>query len=358
MLMTLSALLDGATFANALRRSGKPCRIQLPDNSEAHDALVLTHLDGAPSTLKFQADGCEAWNEHVDAVVLAAFCPAADGLCRWLGIDLDATDHGDRGLADPVRAMRCIAERAANAGLAGGLLTARSRRGQGRHVFLLLPAPAVLLDAVIGVGALAAAAFKVAKTDTEEGSVPHAFRRTNGSTAQPGDSGAVELIPRSTDKPSYGWPLTLPGAGVFRAQGGGVIVDPFTDKPRTLEAVPRCDPQAWAEFVAEAHPQYAQSRRILSYSRPSSTRNAMKALAPLDRVDPRTQDFIDGRVPQGSRNSAAFASSANLLGCGVSEAETERLILSGADACGLPEREARAAFRSAMKARTRGGGRA
>ena len=98
----LLALLDGATFANAMRRSGTPCRIRLPENPEARAALVEAHLRGAPSTLTFHADGYTPWTERVDAVNLAAFCPGADGRCRWLAVDLDAAEgHGTDGLANP-----------------------------------------------------------------------------------------------------------------------------------------------------------------------------------------------------------------------------------------------------------------
>ena len=42
------------------------------------------------------------------------------------------------------------------------------RGGRGRHVFLLLPELVALADAVIGVAALVAAAFKVAARDVAE----------------------------------------------------------------------------------------------------------------------------------------------------------------------------------------------
>ncbi len=129
----LLALLDGATFANAMRRNGKPCRIRLPDDPESRTAIVDAHLRGAPSTLTFHANGYTPWREQVDVVALAAFCPAADGRCPWVGIDLDAADHGATGLVDPMYAARAIAERAANAGLMTGLLIARSRRGAGER---------------------------------------------------------------------------------------------------------------------------------------------------------------------------------------------------------------------------------
>ena len=75
----LLALLDSATFANAMRRNGRPCRIRLPDDLESRTAIVDAHLRGAPSTLTFHANGHTPWREQVDAVALAAFCPAADG---------------------------------------------------------------------------------------------------------------------------------------------------------------------------------------------------------------------------------------------------------------------------------------
>lgn len=350
----LLALLDGATFANAIRRSGKPSPVRLPDDSEARSALVGAHLRGAPSPLTFHAEGREPWREQVDAVVLAAFCPAADGRCRWMGIDLDAADHGERGLADPVHAMRALAERASAAGLAAGLLVARSRGGRGRHVFLMLPEPIALADAVIGVAALAAAAFNVAASDVTEYDAQHAFRRVNGAIARPGEAGAVELLPRSTVKPLYGWPLALPGAGAFATHGGGVIVDPFEDRPIHHECVPRCDAHAWSRFIDEA--RATLSKRNVTAVPHLSKRpvdNTPRPRSPIDRIDARTRAFLDGHIAQGARNVSAFAASANLLGCGIDQREAERLIVAGAAACGLPEREARAAFTSAAGALTR-----
>jgi len=349
----LLAMLDGSTFANAMRDSGKPCRIQLPDDTEARLALVHAHLLGAPATLTFHAEEHPPWTEHVDAVVLAAFCPAADGRCHWLGIDLDATDHGERGLVDPVHATRVISERAANAGLDTGLLVARSRRGKGRHVFLLLPEPVGLSDAVIGVAALVAGAFAVAARDAAECGTNQAFRRISSTVARPGDAGAVELLPRSTVKPSFGWALALPTAGAYAAQGGGVVVDPFTGQPTVHDHVPRCDSEAWARFIAEARCHFTKVRP--RRDRFTIKRDTNQRPVPLDRVDSRTRDFVSGRVPEGLRNSSAFAASANLLGCGIDAGEAERLILAGAVACGLPEREAKLAFQSAVKAHTRRG---
>ncbi len=346
----LLALLDGATFANATRRSGKPCRIRLPDDPESRTAIVDAHLRGAPSTLTFHANGHTPWREQVDAVALAAFCPAADGRCRWVGIDLDAADHGATGLVDPMYVARTIAERAANAGLMAGLLIARSRRGRGRHVFMLLPEPVALADAVIGVAALAAAAFKVAASDVAEYGAQHAFCRADGAIARPGEAGAVELLPRSTVKPPHGWALALPGAGAFASHGGGVIVDPFEDQPINYDRVPRCDHEAWSRFIEEARATLSKRnaatapqlmRRIVNYTdRPRR---------PIDRIDARTQAFLDGHTPEGTRNMSAFAASANLLGCGIDQREAKRLIVAGAAACDLPQREALDAFKSAVE---------
>lgn len=353
----LLALLEGATFANALRRSAKPCRIRLPDDRESRMALVCAHLSGAARTLVFHAESSEPWTERVDAVVLAAFCPARDGRCRWVGIDLDAADHGPGGLSDPVHAVRTIAERADAAGLSDGLLVARSRRGRGRHVFLLLREPTPLEDAVIGVGALAANAFRVAERDTEEEGTQHAFRCSNGTIAQPGDAGTVELTPVSTSAPRFGWSMLLPAAGALAAHGGGVIVDPYEDRPVQHRAVPQCDPKAWANFVTEAQASLPERTGVA----PPHPVKRFIALGycpgqPLDRIDDRTRAFVEGRTPEGMRNRSAFVASANLIGCGVEEREAERLILIGATACGLPEREARATFRSAATSVGRRGG--
>ena len=350
----LLALLEGSNFANAIRRCGRPCRIRLPNERESRAALVDAHLHSAPATLTFHAEGCKPWREKVDAVALSAFCPAADGRCRWVAIDLDGADHGQTGLADPIHSTRAIAERADAAGLTAGLLVTRSRRGRGRHVFLLLPEPTTLADAVMGVAALAAAAFKVTASDVVECGAEHAFRRVDRAIARPGDEGAVELLPRSTVKPPHGWPLTLPGAGAFAARGGGVIVDPFDDRPLQHESVPRCDREAWSRFVAEARASLSKRSPALA---PRQTRRfangTTRSRQPIDRIDSRTQAFLEGHVVEGARNLSAFAASANLLGCGVDVREAERLILAGAAACGLPEREAIAAFKSAEKAHTR-----
>jgi hypothetical protein len=341
----LLALLDGATFANAIRNNGKPCRVRLPDDPDARGAFVRAHLQGAPSTLVFHADGHRPWTEHADKVALAAFCPAADGRCRWIGVDLDGTDHGAAGLADPVHGARTIAERATAAGLMSGLLVARSRHGQGRHVFLLLPGPIALTDAVLGVAALVAAAFKVAKADAEESGAPDAFLGAKGAVACPGDAGAVELLPRSTTKPQHGWGLMLPAAGTFAAHGGGVIVDPFDDEPLEHRCVPRCDGQAWRSFITESREAVDRIHRRNSqclHSDISPSRHRQR--------HPLTDEFLGGRTPKGRRNTAAFAAACTLLRTGLPLYEVNRQILQGARGCELPEHEAHSAVRSALRA--------
>ncbi len=347
----LLALLDGAVFANALRRNGKPCRISLPDDLKARRALVSAHLRGAPATLTFHAEGREPWRERVDSVVLAAFCPAADGLCRWVGVDLDAADHGGSGLVDPVHAMRTLAERAAMAGLVDGLLAARSRRGRGRHLFLLFAKPIPLDDAVVGVAALVASAFKIATADVLDYSSDHAFRRVDGSVVSPGDAGAVELLPRSTDRPSFGWAITLPGAGAFKAVGGGVIVDPLTDFPLVSNNKRHCNPRAWSVFLTDARGAFLPSSRSAcprnSRAMPRSHRGS--SADPLARANQRTRDFVGGRVQSGARNTEAFAAACALFGAGLPDRDVESLINQGGRLCGLPDCETRAVINSARR---------
>lgn len=348
---TLLALLDGAAFATALRDSGRPGRLRLPDDSRKRAELVETHVSRGTTTLDFRASDA-AWRERVAAVVLAAYCPRADGACSWVAIDLDAASgHGPRGLADPAHAARCFAEQAYAAGLGDGLLVARSRGGRGYHVWLILPESVALSDAVVGVAALAAAAFNVASRDAADYGAPHAFLRADASLARPGDAGACELLPRATARPAFGWGLTLPAAGAFAARGGGAIVDPFTERPAELPTVPRCDPRCWQRFIAESRAARAARQRpgfrdprpvVRPKPRPGSIG------PPPERISARTRDFLEGRVAPGSRNIAAFAAACNLIGVGVEEREAERLLVTGALACGMSEREARTCFSSAV----------
>ena len=345
----LLRLLAGATYANAFRRNGKPCPFRLPEQPEARREIVEAHIRGTPATVTFCAQGFEPWSERVEAVALSVFCPGCDQRCRWVAVDLDADDHGPRGLVDPIRAARVLAERAGEAGLLSGLLVARSRRGRGRHFFLVLPEPIPLADAVIGLAALVGSAYRIAARDVAEAASKHVFRRVDGEIARPGDDASLELLPRSTGAPSFGWSLALPAGGVAARLGGGVVVDPFEDRPAPLERIPSCDPESWSNFVAEARSSLGRQCELHGPSIERDCRGPAAAGFSFEHLDVRTRAFLSGNIPEGARNCAAFAASANLLGCGADERDAERLILGGAETCGLPRREAVSAFRSALK---------
>lgn len=342
----LLALLDGSTYASAIMCWGKPGPIRLPYDPSARRRLVEDHATGARATVEYAKTDSPERRETVSPLVLSGLCPTTDRLCRWVAIDLDAADHGSGGLLDPAHAARCIAERADAVGLLNGLLVASSRGGKGRHVWLVLPAPTPLIHAVVGLAYLIAAAYETAKADATTGS-PHAFRTANGKVAKPGQAGAVELIPHSTWPPDRGWPLTLPMAGAFAETGGGVIVDPFTDQPVQLSTVPSCDAGAWRQVVTQAEQEHRraqpQQKRRPRRRPPSRTGDA------LDRINPWTRAFLDGQVEKGNRNQALFAAVCNLVGVGVDPRHAEGLALAGALGCGLPEREAIATIRSALK---------
>jgi hypothetical protein len=259
-------MLDGSSRANAVMPWGKPGPIRLPDDPDERARLVHAHLEGAPADVLYSPRGRPVERLHIRQLVLAAFCPDAGGAVHWLGFDLDGPDHGDSGLADPPHAARCIAERAEAAGLLSGLLVARSPGGRGRHVFVIVPAPLSLADAVIGVAALLADAFKLAAADVADNGAPHAFRRADGSIARPGDAGAVELIPRSARKPERGWSLTLPTLDC--------IVDPFGGQPTRLTSAPRCNAEGWRSFVCEARARLDAFRtEQKASSQPTAQRN-------------------------------------------------------------------------------------
>jgi hypothetical protein len=61
----------------------------------------------------------------------------------------------------------------------------------------------------------------------------------------------------------------------------------------------------------------------------------------------RTRRFIEHGAPEGQRNAEAFSSAVQMRDAGLSEIEAARLIYDGAAHCGLSEREAAAAVRSA-----------
>lgn len=354
LIETLYGFLEGATHANAIMPWGAPGPITLPTEAERRRTLLRAHLNGDGARVLYSPRDKEAKEVQLDAVTLAAFCPDAGGMVRWCGIDLDAAaGHGERGLSDPAHSMRCIAERADTLGLLSGLLAARSRSGQGRHLWLALPLPVPLGDVVLGLAALVAFAHRTAAADAAENKTAHAMHCADSSIAAPGKSGALELIPNSTQRPAIGWALTLPGAGAFRSQGGGVVVDPFSDEPLELETVPSCSPDSWSALIrhAQVDLQHRRSRRNLRAERSKSPVQRVSATStdPLNRVDQRTKRFIEGDEPQGNRNRAAFVSACNLVGCGVEPAAAEKLVLDGARRCGLPEREARNAIHSAFR---------
>lgn len=350
----LVELLDGSEFATAIRQNGKPGRFALPIDRDARRRLVDAHICGLPMRLTFHSAKGTSWTEIVRQVILAAYCPASDGLCRWAGIDLDATDHGNGGLVNPRRAAASVFERAENAGLGSGLLVARSRRGMGRHVFLIPPQPVPLDEAAVAIASLVASAVRAGNRDVLEESVPHAFATDGGHTAIPGQAGALEIIPRSTNAPAFGWALTLPAAAAFAGHDGGVIIDPEKDQPRSLDVMPRCEASAWSSLIDEARNALRLTELLSSRVGPwrrDGDRYPERAV--LERLDPRTRSFIDGRVEQGARNDSAFAASANLLGCGLDPSHALGLILDGAARCRLPEDEARSAFDSATRSWSR-----
>lgn len=353
---TLGVLLDGSTMANAVMPWGTPGPIRLPDVSDQRLVLIEAHLRGMSAEVLYSPKARRPTVVRVDALALAGFCPGADGFCRWIAIDLDGPDHGETGIAGPPHAVRSVATFADHAGIAGGLLVARSRGGVGRHVFLIPPFPTAMADAVLVVAALVAGSYRAAKSDVAECGVAHAFVRADGTIATPGQSGALELIPQSASRPDLGWSITLPAAGAYACKRGGVIVDPFTDEPTELIVVPRCDPMHWARFVSDAKARWA--RRISALrAAPRRTRAFRRAEGEqvFSRIHPKTRDFIEGRAPQGQRARSAFPAACNWLAVGVPPQEVERLILAGAAACGLPAREARSAFSSALGAMRRRG---
>lgn len=343
---TLLALLAGSTHANFIAPWGRPAPMLLPDDPDELGVLIGAHIDGAPATVAYAVSSKPVEELHVDRLVLAAFCPGADGLARWIGVDLDGADHGD-GLADPAHAARCIAERVDNAGLSQGLIVARSRRGVGRHVWLIPPRPVSLADAALALAAIVVDAFRIAGDDVADAGGLHAFRTTSGGIATLGQSGAVELTPRdSAMRPPIGWPLTLPGAGAY-APVGGLIVDPFDDRPIVLADVPRCDPAQWD--------RYMQGRSIPATPRRPAYR-ATERGASTDRrgrLNPQTEAFLSGRVEEGARNKSAFAAACNLSAVGYSDDEIRTLVLTAGRACGLAEREVVTCIASALR-ETRG----
>lgn len=337
----LIALLDGSTHANAIMPWGLG-PIRLPEQLADRRDLVRAHLNGSAAQVEYSPRDKPPQIIEVRPLVLGVYSPGADGLCRSVAFDFDAAKgHGPNGLLDPAHAVRCLAERADTLGLSPGLLTVRSRGAVGRHVWLVPPGPIPLRDAVVAAAFLAAASRRIADWDAKEGEeVRHAFLRADGYLASPGQAGAFELIPPSSERPQTGWALTLPAAGAFVPIGGGAIVDPFSDEPISLSAVPRCRAESWSKFFRAAEIEVAGR-----LARKSTVR--LKGAG--QRTHPLTQALLLGQTPKGSRNKSVYAAACNLLGCGIPPEDVEKQVFQGGLATGLPEREVRAAIRSALR---------
>lgn len=353
VIATLLAILEGCTFGSAMMPWGKQGPIVLPSGDDDRRALVLAHIEGKAAEVTYCPTGGPSRIVSVARLVLFALCPAADDLCRFVCFDLDSADgHGSKGLLDPVRAAACIAERCDALGLLGGLIVARSRNGKGRHVWLILPCPVPLEDAVVAAGGLAVHGLRIANQDAVDTDRPHAFLCGDGQIGQIGRSGTWELIPHSTHRPKSGWSLMLPAAGALASHGGGVIVDPFSfpSEPIELLGVPRCDGRAWQRFLCETK---SELDRRKSSPRPKPHRPRTLS-DPLTRIDPRTKDFLDGNCAPGERNRSLFVAVTNMLGVGVPGNEVEELAYRAALTCGLSDREARTTIRSAFRAKGMG----
>lgn len=342
----LVRLLDGQHRASAFMPWGKPGPILLPDDQSGRERLVQAHIAGGPATVLYSPANGTQKLVAITQVVLAAYCPGTDGNCRWIAFDIDsAKNHGCSGLLDPDRAVRCLAERADAAGLLPGLIVVASKSGHGRHVWLLLPRPTPLAEAALGAAMLAAMALRIAQADHEEGDVPHAFASAAGPIVAPGASGAFEIFPKADEPPPIGWAVTLPLAGAYCAAGGGLLLDPFAGRPSADVRFAPCNRDAWDTLVQDAR---SELRRRTPATRPVA-RKPSKAPDAAARLDPRTRELIEGRTPEGARNSAVFAGTLNMLGCGVDPNEAVRLALDGAKAAGLPEAEVRSTIKSALR---------
>lgn len=341
--LTILQLLDGAQCVN-VRLSGKApwCPAVWPSDPAERRQLIEAHLSGGSASVTLCPNGKSPKQTHIQELQLSAYCPASDGLCRWINIDLDGLTHGPKGLADPVKAARVIVERCHDLGLGGGVLVSTSRNG-GRHVWIISPAPCSLTDGVLAVSAIAAAAFDAADRDLfdSDGDLPHAFATGDGTLAELGDAGAVELIPRSDERPRLGWSMTLPRE----------LRDPFDDRPTEMHAVPRCDPAAWAALIADARRAIRPAPRRCKRTIPRRTNRTPRPLETvIARLPDRAREFLAGMTVKGGRNAAAYATACSLFRFGVPEGDVLQLVMAGADGCGLPPTEATAAVRSARKA--------
>ena len=339
----LAKILEGSEYAAAIMPWGSFGPIRFADDSE-RCALIDAHLNGAPAAVTFAPIDKQPKRIRVDALQLGAYSPAADGRCPWLGIDLDGATHGSNALIDPDRAAAAIAERADAFGILDGVLIVKSRSGSGRHVWIFPPEPIPIAEACAAIAFLAAAAWRIAGRDVQEHECRSAFETRTGQIAAPGQAGAFELIPKSTDRPDRGYVLAMPFGGVAARNGGGVAVDVFEHPVRAIEptCVPRCRPELWARFLGEMRATLARTKRPSRPVQPVRSRREWK-------LDPRTQQLIAGAVPEGGRNKAVYYGIGDLIRSGVPEPEAVRLIVAGAMRCGVKQREAEATIRSALR---------
>lgn len=331
----------GCPLASA-RRGGKWCPIELPANPNERQRLIVAAIEGKPFEVKFTAEGVTPWLERVNNLELAVFNPNGDGLVVWIAIDLDSMHgHGPNGLGDTLRAVRCIASAADLLGLFPGCVFARSRSGRGWHIFLLLPRPVPLTESVLGLSALIATAYDLAASDVEDGdgepARPHAFLNGYGKIAEPGASGAVELIPKSDSQPRLGWAIAMPRQAWC----------PFDNRPIELVVMPRCPAEAWDTLIREA-------LATLPLEIPKQTvacRRSVSDVDPLGRLPQRVKDFLARGAAQGNRDSELFAAACSMFGYGMDGQQIESLIIEAAQRCDPPfdERTARAKVASARR---------
>ncbi|MFH1417078.1 MAG: hypothetical protein ABII12_02165 [Planctomycetota bacterium] len=345
----LRYMLDGATHAAAVMPWGQFGPIVWPELATDRNKLIDAHLLGVSADVQFAPIGRPTRRVPLDAVRLSAYLPRADGLCCFAAVDLDGSSHGANGLADPDAAARCFAERADCFGLLSGVLIVRSRSGVGRHLFVFLPEAMPQADTTLAVAALAAAARRIADRDAAEYDAFNAFRTEAGEIARPGQGGAVELLPRTTEKPERGYAIALPFGGAAAKTGGGAPLDLFEQPSKLvqLNAVPRCDACAWQRFVSEARQELERRTK----RRHARTTRSWKPRREPARLDPRTESLLAGTMAQGGRNRAVYYGWSDLIRSGVTEGEAERLLIEAAERCGLPQREALATVRSAQRRR-------
>lgn len=344
----LRMMLDGSTHAAAMMPWGQFGPILLPEPTADRDKLIAAHLSGTPADVRFSPMGKPPRAVSLDAVQLSAYLPRADGLCCFIAVDLDGSSHGSNGLADPDAAALCFAERADSFGLLPAALIVSSRSGAGRHIFAFPPEPVPQADATLAVAFLAATARRIADRDANEYSSAHAFRNGSGEVARPGQSGAVELLPRATERPERGYAIAMPFGGAAAKCGGGVPLDVFEHppKPLRLDTVPRCNADAWHRFISEA--RRALERRT---KRPPvhTGRSWGRSDRGRARLDPRTEALLAGTIGEGGRNRAVYYGFGDLVRSGVSPPDAEGMIVAAAERCGLRRSEALATVKSAQR---------